>query len=876
MNSSDSPKTQSGYTGKRRARSTRSSVRVADRTAQALITLGGLGTIIAVSMVCVFLVWVVIPLFSSESLSDARTIATEPVEGSVKPIHQATDEYLNIGWTAWSDGTLRTFRIDTGEQLTEKQLLPADKELTCWAFTQDGALAFGFADGTIQLGQATFKTTFVLGDDITEDLQKLKAGEVTAFRNGMVERTPELQFRLQELEVTLQDAVTVEAGVPIRLIDLSIPNSNDQESLAGGSEILALLTDERELRIATLRKTKNLLTGKTTTRLREGTIQVEEGADLPSYLKLAGLGDSVFLAWDSGRLLRYDTRKPREPVFAEEVNLANGDSKLTAFEFLIGKTSLVAGDEAGRVSVWFRIKPDDADTPDGAVLVKGHELPSGSSAVTSLSASSRSRLVAAGFEDGTINLYHVTSEQMLASASVTDSEAIQRLTLTPKDDAILGLTASSSSLWQIDAPHPETTNRSIYTKVWYEGYEAPEHVWQSSSGTDDFEPKYGVYPLVFGTLKATFYSMLFGVPLALLAAIYTSEFLKPQVRARVKPTIEIMASLPSVVLGFLAALFFAPLVEDVVPEMLTSFVTVPFALLAAAYLWQLMPHSTALKIQYLRLPGIFLSLCLGLVLAEMLGPGVERWLFAGEIKAWLNGRIGDGTGGWMILLLPMSAIVVFCAANVFLTPLVRGLTSLSRFQFVLLDLGRFVATCVVTLLFAWAVSAMLNLAGWDPRGTYVDTFIQRNALVVGFIMGFAIIPIIYTISDDALTAVPESLRAGSLGAGATQWQTATRVIIPTAMSGLFSAVMIGLGRAVGETMIVLMAAGNTPVMDMNIFNGFRTLSANIAVELPEAVRDSTHYRMLYLAALCLFALTFCVNTVAEVIRLRFRKKAFQL
>lgn len=143
-------------------------------------------------------------------------------------------------------------------------------------------------------------------------------------------------------------------------------------------------------------------------------------------------------------------------------------------------------------------------------------------------------------------------------------------------------------------------------------------------------------------------------------------------------------------------------------------------------------------------------------------------------------------------------------------------------------------------------------------------------------MGFAIIPIIYTISDDALSAVPESLRAGSLGAGATQWQTATRIIIPTAMSGLFSAMMVGLGRAVGETMIVLMAAGNTPVMDWNIFNGFRTLSANIAVELPEAVRDSTHYRMLYLAALCLFALTFCLNTVAEIIRLRFRKKAFQL
>ena len=121
-----------------------------------------------------------------------------------------------------------------------------------------------------------------------------------------------------------------------------------------------------------------------------------------------------------------------------------------------------------------------------------------------------------------------------------------------------------------------------------------------------------------------------------------------------------------------------------------------------------------------------------------------------------------------------------------------------------------------------------------------------------------------------------SVTAVSPSSNCTPWQTAIRVVIPTAMSGLFSALMIGLGRAVGETMIVLMAAGNTPVLDWNIFNGFRTLSANIAVELPEAVKDSTHYRTLFLAALILFAMTFVINTVAEIVRQRFRKRAFQL
>lgn len=174
------------------------------------------------------------------------------------------------------------------------------------------------------------------------------------------------------------------------------------------------------------------------------------------------------------------------------------------------------------------------------------------------------------------------------------------------------------------------------------------------------------------------------------------------------------------------------------------------------------------------------------------------------------------------------------------------------------------------------VAALLSAAGFDPRGGLMDTYVQRNALVVGFVMGFAIIPIIYTIAEDALSAVPEHLRSASLGAGATQWQTAVRIVIPTAMSGLFSALMIGLGRAVGETMVVLMAAGNTPVMSWNVFEGFRTLAANIAVELPEAVRNSTHYRTLFLAALVLFAMTLVVNTLAEVVRQRFRRRSYQL
>ena len=181
-----------------------------------------------------------------------------------------------------------------------------------------------------------------------------------------------------------------------------------------------------------------------------------------------------------------------------------------------------------------------------------------------------------------------------------------------------------------------------------------------------------------------------------------------------------------------------------------------------------------------------------------------------------------------------------------------------------------------TLAIAAAVAVLLDSLRLDTRGGVFGTYVQRNALVVAIGMSFAIIPLIFTLADDALSSVPDHLKSASLGAGATPWQTAVRVIVPSAASGLFSAVMIGLGRAVGETMIVLMAAGNTPLMSWNLFNGFQTLSAAIATELPEAARGTAHYRVLFLAALTLFAITFVVNSVAEVVRQRFRRRAYEL
>ena len=304
---------------------------------------------------------------------------------------------------------------------------------------------------------------------------------------------------------------------------------------------------------------------------------------------------------------------------------------------------------------------------------------------------------------------------------------------------------------------------------------------------------------------------------------------------------------------------------------------IPFAFLLGAFIWQQLPTKVNLRMTPYRLWFVLFWLVVGVWLSMVVGPILQDWLFAGDMMLWLDSQTGTGTGAWMFLLLPLSALITAVCVTLYVNPiLVNWSRNWSPAKFVFVNLVKFLVGCATAFGIALLASFLLTSASLDPRGTYVGTYDPRNAMVVGFVMGFAIIPIIYTIAEDALSTVPRHLRSASLGAGATPWQTAIRVVMPTAMSGLFSALMIGLGRAVGETMIVLMAAGNVPVREWNMFNGFRTLSANIAVELPEAVRDSTHYRTLFLAALTLLILTFIVNTVAELVRLRFRKRAVQL
>ena len=416
-----------------------------------------------------------------------------------------------------------------------------------------------------------------------------------------------------------------------------------------------------------------------------------------------------------------------------------------------------------------------------------------SAAVRVIAPAHRRRGLLVGDEDGSVALYYSTSGRRLLLDSWATS-AIDFAALAPKGDGAIVLAGDRLLGRSIDNPHPEISFRTLFLPVWYEGYAAPKWVWQTTGGSDAFEPKMSLWPLIFGTLKATFYALLFSVPIALMAAVYVSQLAPEWLQSVIKPTVELMAAVPSVVVGFLAALWLAPRLEAALFTALVSLLCIPLAVVVALLAWRALP----LRIRRGAGPGaelgaLFVGLLSVVVLVALLADPIENWLFNGDFQ---------------------------------------------RFLF----------------------------TEWGLR------YDQRNSIVVGLALGFAVIPVIFTLAEDACSAVPASLVSASRALGATRWQTAIRLVVPAASPGLFAGVMLGLGRAVGETMIVLMAAGNTPILDGSPFNGMRTMSAAIAVEIPEAPVGGTLFRVLFLTGALLFVFTFIVTTAADVVGSYLRKK----
>ncbi len=727
------------------------------------IKFGGLSVIVAVFAIFVFILVQILPLFRNARVEELKTVALEAGDYQVLGI----DEWSELPFVVQADGDV-LFADVVGNRPTRQVRFGFAAEHGVGAVRYSQAaqqLAVGTKDGRFAVVQIRYEPVYAENGDRTI--------------NAALEEGPLFEIG--------------RPGVTVQAIDYA----------DGGGAKLAVALQEvagrRELHAVTLVQKRSLIGGGRTsidesfdlTGLVEGTIdQFQVAAQADALLVSTHEGEIFYLFRSGGK---FEVRQRFRP-FADLV-----DPRIGLMEFILGDVTVVVtavnGDMKG-----YSLYVNPATNRREFGRTKEFARLAGVPDYYAASIRNKAFLIGAG---NRASLWFSTTESVRWQDQLPYQ--IHRAVIGGKYDRMVFLDRMSRlHFLRLTDPHPESSWRAFFGKLWYEGAAEPKYDWQSTGGSDDFEPKLSLVPLIIGSLKGTFYAMFFAVPIALLAALYTSQFLKPEIKVFVKPTMEIMASLPSVVLGFLAALWLAPILDTRVPSILCLMVMLPLTAIVVGWAWTRLPP----RLRVLIAPGWeFLVFMPGMLvvgwLAWSLGPVLERVLFM-------------------------------------VTDPVTGLRT-------------------------------ADFRLWWP-GVTGTVYEQRNSLVVGFMMGFAVIPIIFTIAEDSLSNVPQSLRSGSLALGASRWQTAFRIVVPTAAAGIFSALMIGLGRAVGETMIVVMATGNTPIMEWNIFSGMRTLSANIAVELPEAPHHGTLYRTLFFGAMVLFLLTFLVNTLAEVLRQRIRER----
>ena len=735
-----------------------------DRFMNWFIKVGGVMVITAVAGICVFMLWQIVPLFQHAKVTELKSVPAGITDTALLGV----DEWSELPFVADRSGTL-VFIDAGGSRPAERVKLEFEepREVNAVSYIQHGQqIAVGTKDGRFALVPINYSMS-ADSDGKSRVIADPKAGPF--FEIG-----PE--------------------GAPITQIAYGD---------GGAQKLAAAISEEngrKHVHLATLTQKKSLL-GRSKIEIGGKVDLSDKIAGSPEQILVNSSGDGVVVATSEGEIYYFFvdgadvSLRQRFKPFEKKT----ASSSVAAMSFVLGDVSIVFTSKSGDNVVFSLYVPKGSDQ---RIWGQTKEFPSLGGAPVAFASSLRNKafLVTHG---RTASLRYSTTEDIRWERSLSFEPV--RAVIPGKQDRILFLDkVGTLHFFSLRDPHPETSWRALFGKLWYEGASEPKYEWQSTGGTDDFEPKLSLIPLIVGTLKGTFYALLFALPVALLAALYTSVFLEPRYKRLVKPVMEIMASLPSVVLGFIAALWLAPLLETRVPSVIATIILVPAAAFLFGWLWSGLPYEKRRRIRYGYEFFVFVPVFLLATLAAWhLGPWLERVFFS----------VTDPVTGQRVA----------------------------------------------------------DFRLWWPSVTGAD-FQQRNSLIIGFMMGFAVIPIIFTITEDALSNVPPTLISASMALGACRWQTSMNVVLPWASAGILSAVMIGLGRAIGETMIVVMATGNTPIMDMNIFSGMRTLSANIAVELPEAPHNGTLYRTLFLGAMLLFLMTFVVNTVAEVLRQRLREK----
>ena len=450
------------------------------------------------------------------------------------------------------------FAVATGKPiLTETVKIPEGAQIVSFAQgspNNEGAVIYGLSDGKAVIVKHQYKITYP---------------------NNIRLITPSLAYPMGEAPLLID-----ESGAPLEKIAVKIGDN--------ASTIVAKSADK--IRLSHFEKEKSLFADEATVTRTDSVLDYA-AADVTDIL-IDKEEQNLYLLGNTGHLGLIDIKDKSAPVLTQEQNVVEPGQKITSVAFLNGDLSLMIGDSSGLVSQWSKVR----DKLNRFSMQKIRAFKVSDKAVVSINPEQRRKGFMTVDADGTLGIYHSTSEREMIKERVATLHPLSAA-ISPRANAVLVQSDNGKiNFWKVDNEHPEVSLGSLWQKVWYESYPKPDYIWQSSSANSDFEPKYSLTPLVFGTLKAAFYAMLVAIPLALMGAIYTAYFMTSRMRQYVKPSIELMGALPTVILGFLAGLWLAPIIEEYLAGLFSLLMIVPLGVMLFAYAWQYLPKTIQQKI----------------------------------------------------------------------------------------------------------------------------------------------------------------------------------------------------------------------------------------------------------------------------------------
>ena len=474
--------------------SSRTLRRWVDHGARVVITLGGWATIFSIFGIFAYLVIEVAPLFHAASWSEETSVhidTSDEAGRNPRDVAVGIDEHMEVGYVL-RDGDVAFYAFPAGTPVRLKSLPDFEKgDVTALARSPGNSHVYGLGTrtGRVMPLSVTFRVTFE--DDVRKTEPVVTAGE--PFEAVPASVGPERS-----------GAKSKDASI-VRLAYRETDNGTIAAALTGSGRLFLTKIQQPGA--------NGLFALETEPELLRAEV-AGEGVEALSVLLLDDLGETLLGGTKDGRLLYWDIREIQSPRLMGTYSA--GDS-ITALSYLIGDRSVVVGTEKGAVEVWMSvIAPDVGGDPR---LQKIRDLAPHQGAVTGISPSLRDKGFLTVDASGEVAVHHSTSGQTLIQIP-GKGHAIRAAMFAPKTDGALVLDDSGRlTTYDVENEHPETTFSSLIFPVLYEGYEKPLHIWQSTGGSDAFEPKFGLWPIMFGTLKGTIYAMLLATPLAVLGAI---------------------------------------------------------------------------------------------------------------------------------------------------------------------------------------------------------------------------------------------------------------------------------------------------------------------------------------------------------------------